>query len=303
MTAAPPRPPASALASSLPSLAALAASMISVQVGASFAKGLFPAVGPQGATALRVVLAALILAAIYRPWRSPPQRRAWPVLAAYGATLGLMNLLFYSALQTIPLGVAVALEFTGPLGVAVLATRRRIDFAWVALAATGLLALAPLGHQAHPLDPKGIAFALGAGLCWGLYIVFGKQAGTAHGAQATAIGMIVAALVAFPFGLAQAGAALFAPQILLSAIGVAIASSVLPYTMEMFALTRMPVRVFGTLMSLEPALAALMGWLILHEALAPRQAVAIAAIMLASLGATLTMDARREAPRPLSTPN
>ena len=280
-------------ASSLPALTAMAGAMVSVQMGASFAKGLFPAVGAQGATALRVGVGAVILTLVLRPWRSWPSRGAWPVLAAYGVSLGLMNLVFYAALQTIPLGVAVALEFAGPLGVAVLSSRRAIDFLWIALAVAGLLVLLPLWKQAHPLNPVGIALALGAGVFWGLYIVFGQKAGTAHGAQATAIGMGFAALVAVPLGVIEVGPGLLTPPVLLAGTSVAILSSVLPYTLEMFALTRIPVRVFGTLMSLEPAVASLMGWLLLHEALSPRQAAAIGAIMLASVGVTLSMGSER----------
>jgi len=292
----PIRPQHATLASSLPSLGAMGVAMISVQIGASFAKSLFPVVGAQGATTLRVTIAAAILVVALRPWRSRVDRAAWPVLLGYGVSLGVMNLLFYSCLQTIPLGVAVALEFTGPLGVAVLSSRRWIDFLWIGLAVAGLLTLLPLWKQPHPLDPVGIALALGAGLCWALYIVFGQKAGTAHGSQSTAIGMVIAAMVVIPVGVMHAGAGLLSPAIFLSAVGVAILSSVLPYSFEMFALTRMPVRVFGTLMSLEPAVAALMGWLILHEALSLHQGLAIAAIMLASLGTTLTMGAGGAAP-------
>lgn len=286
------------IASRLPALAAMGVAMVSVQIGASFAKSLFPLVGAQGTTALRVGLAALILTLVLRPWRKPVAQGQWPVLVAYGVTLGLMNLFFYSALQSIPLGIAVALEFTGPLGVAVLASRRAIDFLWIALAAAGLLALLPLGAETQGLDPMGVLLALAAGLCWGLYIVFGQKAGAAHGAQATAFGMIIAAMVVAPIGLIQAGSALFAPSLLASAFGVAVLSSVLPYSLEMFALARIPTRVFGVLMSVEPAIAALMGLLILHETLNLRQGLAIAAIMAASLGTTLTMagDGLRDAP-------
>lgn len=290
-----------ALAASLPSLGAMAVAMVSVQIGASFAKRLFPVVGAQGVTALRVSLAALILAVLLRPWRRPVPHRAWPprawiALGGYGVSLGLMNLLFYSALQTIPLGIAVALEFTGPLGVAVLSSRRRIDFLWIGLAVLGLLALLPLAKQAHPLDPLGVGLALAAGVCWGLYIIFGQKAGSAHGSQATAIGMIIATIVVLPAGIAQAGAGLLAPHTIEAAIGVAILSSVLPYSLEMFALSRIPVRVFGVLMSVEPAIASLMGLLLLHEALNLRQCLAIGAIMAASLGVTLTMDRDGRAP-------
>ena len=273
----------------LTALAAMGGSMLSVQVGASLAKGLFPAVGAQGAVALRVGVAAAILLAALRPWRRPPPRRVWPVLLGYGLSLGSMNLLFYSALRTVPLGVAVALEFVGPLTVAVLASRRRLDFACVALAAAGIVALSPLGGRAHAPPVAGVALALGAGVCWGLYIVLGERAGSAHGAQATAIGMVVAALLVTPFGVAQAGGALLNPAIWGLAVGVAILSSVTPYTLEMFALTRIPVRLFGTLMSLEPAVAALAGLVLLHERLGLRSCAAIAAIMAASLIATLSL--------------
>jgi inner membrane transporter RhtA len=275
--------------SSLPALAGLVVAMVSVQIGASLGKGLFPAVGAQGATALRVTIAALILAAAFRPWRRPPPRAAWPVLGAYGVALGVMNLSIYTALQTIPLGVAVALEFTGPLAVAVLSSRRWIDFLWIALAVAGLAILLPVWGQAHPVNPLGVGFALLAGVCWALYIVFGNLAGAAHGPAATAIGMIIAALIVAPVGVAQAGASLLSPALLPVAGAVALLSSVLPYTFEMFALTRIPIRVFGTLMSVEPAIAAGMGWLILHERLTTPQWAAIAAIMAASIGATLTM--------------
>ena len=292
-------PPVPALAATaqpnLPALSAMGISMISVQLGASLAKGLFPLIGAPGATALRVGIAAVILMLAFRPWRSWPRRRAWPALCGYGASLGLMNLLFYSSLRTVPLGVAVAVEFIGPLGVAVLSSRRAGDFLAVGLALAGLLALLPLWRQAHRLDAGGVALALAAGVCWGLYIVFGKRAGAAHGAQATAIGMGVAALVATPLGVLQAGAHLFAPSILPTALAVAVLSSVVPYTLEMFALTRIPVRVFGTLMSLEPAVAALAGFAVLHETLSARQCVAIAAIITASLIATMSLRPDRAA--------
>jgi inner membrane transporter RhtA len=284
---APPHGPA--MASRAPALVAMAVAMVSGQTGASLAKGLFPVVGAAGAAALRVVIAAAILVLVLRPWRRPPARAAWPSLVAYGLSLGLMNLLFYWAIRTVPLGIAVAVEFTGPLGVAVLGSRRPIDFAWIGLAVAGLLVLAPWWRQAHPLDPLGVALALAAGVCWATYIVFGQRAGAAHGPQATVVGMVVATLVVAPIGLMQAGAALFAPRILLTAAGVAILSSIVPYSLEMFALTRMPVRVFGTLMSAGPAVAALIGWLLLRQALTPSQCFAIAAIMIASLGATASL--------------
>ncbi len=266
--------------------------MFSTQFGTAFAKSLFPAVGAVGVTTLRVGIAAIFLTVLWRPWRNPPERTTWPILAAYGVALGLMNLTFYLALRTLPLGVGVAVEFVGPLSVAVLSSRRTLDFLWIALAVAGLALLLPIWRQAHPLDPVGLAFMLAAGACWAGYIVFGQRAGRAHGRAATGIGMVVAAIVVIPFGIVSAGAKLLAPAILLPGAAVALMASVIPYSLEMFALTRLPVRVFGTLLSLAPAVAALMGWLVLHEALSPVQILAITAIVAASLGATLSLGGR-----------
>jgi len=280
-------------------LAAITISMVSVQAGAAWAKHLFPIVGATGTTALRVGLAAVVLTLVVRPWRGGFPKQDWLVLIVYGASLGLMNLLFYSALQTIPLGVAVAIEFIGPLGVAVAASRRATDFLWIILAVAGLLALLPLWKQAGALDPAGVLLALGAGGCWALYIVFGQKAGAAHGAKTTAWGMLIATLIALPVGLAHAGFALFSPVILVGGLGVAFFSSVVPYTFEMFALTRLSSRLFGTLMSLEPAVAALFGLILLHEALTSVQCAAIGVIMMASFGTVLTARGERT---PLSDP-
>ncbi len=270
-------------------LSAMAAAMISVQFGAAWAKRLFPAVGAEGATALRVSIAAAMLLVMVRPWRRRPARGAWPALIGLGVALGTMNLLFYMALATIPLGVAVGLEFSGPLAVAVLSSRRWIDFMWIALALAGLVMLLPLRGVAQGLDPAGVTLALGAGVCWGLYILLGKAAGGIGGAQTAALATTVAALVVAPVGLAHAGAGLFDARLLPAACLVALFSSAIPYTLEMFALARMPTRVFGTLMSAEPAVAALMGLVLLHERLTLQQGVSIGAIIAASLGVTATM--------------
>src|SRR5690606_14511183 len=177
------RPPATSL---YPVLLLLVA-MVSMQGGASLAKSLFPAVGAQGTAALRLLFSALMLLAYFRPWRIRLPASGWRVVLAYGLSLGAMNLLFYMALRTIPLGIAVALEFTGPLAVALLSSRRLADFAWIALAAAGLLLLVPHGADMHTLDPPGMAYALAAGLCWALYIVSGRRAGTRHGTQTVAL--------------------------------------------------------------------------------------------------------------------
>jgi inner membrane transporter RhtA len=264
--------------------------MISIQFGASIAKGLFLQVGPEGATALRTLLAALFLGAVFRPWRGPAlsARALWLVLA-YGAALGTMNLAFYKAIARIPIGVAVAVEFTGPLAVAILSSRRALDALWAGLAIAGILLLLPTSGDRAAYDPIGLAFALGAGLCWALYIVFGKQAGALlGGGRAPALGMFCAAVVTVPFGLAHAGFRIFSGAILPTAALVALLSSALPYTLEMISLKRLPTKTFGVLMSLEPAIAALSGLLLLNEQLAALQWLAIGCVIAASIGSTTT---------------
>jgi inner membrane transporter RhtA len=210
-----------------------------------------------------------------------------------------MNVLFYAALRTIPLGVATALEFTGPLAVAILASRRAIDYLWVTLAAGGLLALFPLGSSSA-LDPLGAALALAAGVCWALYIVYGRRAGAEHGLETTAVGMAVAALLVLPAGIASAGASLFSLGIIPIALVVAVLSSALPYTLEMYALPRLPAKTFGTLMSAEPAIGALAGLAILGEQLTTRQWLGVGAIIATSVGTTLTA-AQSSTPTPQGT--
>lgn len=263
--------------------------MISIQSGASLAKSLFPVIGAEGTTALRLGIGALILCLLLRPWQAKLTLQSCRSLLAYGVALGLMNLMFYMALQTIPLGIAVALEFTGPLTLALLSSRRPIDFLWIALAATGLWVLLPTNLTDEPLDPVGMALALGAGACWAMYIIFGKRAGSEHGRHTVALGTLVAAIVVIPIGLWQAGSNLFALDILPIAFGVAVLSSALPYSLEMMALTRLPARTFSIMMSLEPAIAALAGLLFLTEHLSFSQWLAISFIILASTGTAATM--------------
>lgn len=277
----------SSLASAIWPVGMLLIAMTSVQTGASLAKSLFPAVGAQGTTTLRLVFASILMLLILRPWRATFTAKSLRAVLIYGVALGGMNLLFYMAIRTIPLGIGVALEFTGPLAVALLHSRKITDFVWIVLAVTGLALLIPMG-RADSLDQIGALYALGAGVCWAAYIMFGQKAGNDHGVQGAALGVLIAAIFIAPIGIAHAGSALLDPALIPVALGVAILSTALPYTLEMFALTRMPVRTFGTLMSMEPAVGALTGLLFLHESLSLTQWLAIGAIIVASAGATLT---------------
>lgn len=263
--------------------------MTSIQSGATLAKSMFPVVGAQGTTTLRLIFASIIMLILLRPWRAKLTAQSLRTVIVYGAALGGMNLLFYMSLQTVPLGIAVALEFTGPLAVAIYASRRAIDFLWVGLAITGLLLLIPLGANSMALDLAGVCYALGAGICWALYILFGQKAGADNGVQTAALGVMIAALLVAPVGIAHAGAALLTPALIPIAFAVALLSTALPYTLEMVALTRLPARTFGTLMSIEPAIGALSGLVFLHEMLSPVQWLAIGCIILASVGASLSM--------------
>jgi inner membrane transporter RhtA len=272
-------------------VAVLIVAMFSFQIGAVVAKQLFPAVGASGATALRLFFASLMLLAAWRPWRIRPSLREARTIVIYGLAMGWMNLFFYLSLDRIPLGIAVALEFTGPLAVSIATSRRAVDFVWIVLAVLGLSALVPLGVAAKPLAPLGVAFGLAAGVCWALYIVFGQKAGNAHGGQTAALGTLAGAIVIVPIGMAHAGTALWSPALLPTACVLGLLSSALPYSLEMYALTRVPTRTFGVLMSGDPALAALSGLAFLHETLSVVQWAAIASIMFASAGSAATSRA------------
>lgn len=265
-------------------LASLVIAMLSFQIGASVAKQLIPAVGAPGTTALRLGLTVLVLGLLQRPWKTIPSRSALPVLAAYGLSLGTMNFVFYQSLRTIPLGVAVGFEFMGPLAVALLGSRRRLDFLWVAFAAIGLWCLLSATETRRALDLRGVLFALAAGVCWALYIVFGKKAGHAHGAAASTWGLLIAAAAIVPIGVVDAGRALLDPHILQLGFAVAMLSSALPYTLEMIALRRLSTKTYGLLMSVEPAIAAVSGLMLLGEQLTTRQWLGIVFVMVASVG-------------------
>ena len=277
------------LTSTLFPVGLLLIAMASIQSGASLAKSMFPVVGAQGTTTLRLIFASVIMILLLRPWKAKLTARSLQTVAVYGVALGGMNLLFYMSLQTVPLGIAVALEFTGPLAVAIYASRKAIDFLWIGLAIVGLLLLIPTDAASASIDLMGAGYALAAGVCWALYILFGQKAGADNGVQTAALGVMIAAIFVTPFGVAHAGATLLTPSLIPVALGVAVLSTALPYTLEMIALTRMPARTFGTLMSVEPAIAAMSGLLFLNEYLSLAQWMAISCIILASVGATLTM--------------
>lgn len=279
--ASPQTAEAASRTASLGTLAALIG-MVSVQIGAAFAKTLFPVVGPEGMAALRLAMSAAVLAIVFRPWRVWRQPGIWPALLAYGVTLGIMNLTIYHAFSLIPVSIAVSIEVIGPLSVALLLSRRRIDLLWIGLSVIGLCLL-PFNALGSSLNPLGIAFALAAALLWALYMTFGAR--VAHlGPKAVSTGMLIAATFVVPIGVAHAGATLWQGSMLAIGFAVALLSSMIPYLLDMYALHRIPSRVFGVLMSASPAMAALASWLILGETLSVYQGIGIAAITIACAG-------------------
>jgi inner membrane transporter RhtA len=274
---------------SVPPTALVMLSIGSVQFGAAIAKNLFASLGPGGTVFLRIAFAALVLLVLVRPKLGSHDRNAYLITGLFGIALALMNLSFYQAIDRIPLGVAVTLEFVGPLGVAVAGSRRILDVAWVMLAAAGILLLAPLGaFGGMDLDPVGVAFALLAGCLWASYILLSARTGSAFpGGTGLVIALCVGTVVAAPVGIAAAGSALLDPRLLLAGFGVAMLSSAIPYSLELEALRKIPARVFGVLMSLEPAMAALVGLVVLGERLEIRAVVAVVCVTVAAAGASL----------------
>ena len=282
-------------------LLAVLGSVTALGIGTSWAKQwLFPLVGAQGTTALRVGLSAVLMLMLWRPWRWHLSRTDARAIALYGVALGGMNLMFYMSLRTLPFGLAVAIEFSGPLAVAIWSSRRAVDFVWVGLAIAGLAMLLPLGLSASALDPVGLLFALAAAVCWALYIVFGKRAGHLHAGHTVSLGLLMAAIVVVPVGIAHAGAALLTPNVLLIGLAVAAVSSAIPISLEMMALKRLPKETFGIMISMEPAVAALLAWVLLGEHLNLVQWLAIGCIVAASMGSALT--ARRPVVSPAELP-
>lgn len=267
---------------------ALLASMVALALGTSLAKQLFPVIGAQGTTTLRLGFSALVLLLATRTWRHRLPRQDWWVVLRYGVTLGVMNLMFYMAIRTIPFGVAVAIEFCGPLAVALFSSRRRIDYLWIACAVAGLLLLLPIRGAAGSLDPAGVLFALAAATCWAGYIIFGKRTQHLHAGRTVALGVTAGALVVAPVGLAHAGTSLFAPQVLLVGLGAAVLSSAIPMFLEMKALRGLQAGTYGVMTSLEPALTAMIAFVTLDESLTWAQWGAIVLTVVAAMGSALT---------------
>jgi inner membrane transporter RhtA len=266
-------------------VALVVAGVATAQFGAGFAVTLFDELGPAGAAFLRLFFAALVLVAIWRPRLRGHALPDLRLAITFGVVLGVMNLSIYSAMDRIPLGVAVTIEFAGPMAVAVLGSRRPLDLLWVALAATGIVLLTDPGGGS--LDSAGVAFALLAATMWAFYILLAERTGRVFpGGSGLAVAMVAGAVVIAPPGIAQAGSELLQPELLAAGAAVAVASSVAPYSLDLEALRRLPANVFGVLMSLEPAVAALAGLIVLGQDLGAREWAAIALVVVASAGAT-----------------
>ncbi|HEY2709412.1 MAG TPA: EamA family transporter [Caulobacteraceae bacterium] len=259
--------------------------MISFQAGAAVAKGLFPTIGPEGAAALRLGLGAILLLVIVRPWRDWPSKPPLLPLLALGVSTALAILMFYRAITLLPLGVAIPLQFLGPLTVAIIGSRRPSDLIWAGLAALGVWCLVGLGAARTPINLAGVPWALGAAVGWGVYIHFGQAATTTFGRSTGALALSVAALVAVPLGIWHAGGALANPRVWPTGLLIGVLSAALPFSLELFAMARMPARTFAVFTSLEPAFAVMSGFLLLHEQLAPGQLAGVAVVMTAAAGA------------------
>lgn len=265
-------------------------SMISVQGSASMAKYLFPVLGPEGMTAWRLVFSSILLVAIFKPWRKPITKLALKYIFLYGISMGCMNLCFYNAIAKIPIGIAVAIELTGPIMVAMCSSRRLADFIWLGIAVTGLSMLLPIRQASNNIDPIGILLALGAGSCWACYILFGRKAGAIHGSSSVAIGSVIASMLLFPIGVWQCGSVMFSVDLLPLVFVVSLLASAIPYGLDMIALPRLPAQTFSTLMSLSPVFAAFSGLIVLHEQLSHYQWLAIIFIIASSIGTVLSMN-------------
>ncbi|MDN3253942.1 inner membrane transporter RhtA [Streptomyces sp. DSM 42143] len=267
---------------------------LSVQFGAALAVSLMPRAGALGVVTLRLAVAAVVLLLVCRPRLRGYSRADWGTVVVFGIAMAGMNGLFYQAVDRIPLGPAVTLEVLGPLALSVFASRRAVNLVWAGLALAGVFLLSGGGFDS--LDPVGAAYALAAGVMWAAYILFSARTGRRFPqADGLALAMAVGAVLFLPLGIAESGAELIDPVTLALGAGVALLSSVLPYTLELLALRRLPAPTFAILMSLEPAIAAAAGFLILDQALSATQAAAIALVIAASMGAVRTQVGRRRA--------
>ncbi|OXB09905.1 EamA family transporter [Flavobacterium reichenbachii] len=271
----------------IPPVPAVLLSILSVQCGAAIAKTLFPALGAAGTASIRIGISALILLLAYRPNFSKITRQQWKIVIPYGLSLGAMNLIFYFAIERIPIGLAVTLEFVGPLLVAIFGSKRLIDYCWVILAAAGIVLIAPWSNTR--IDSLGVLFALLAGALWAAYIILGgKISKIMNDGQAVSTGMVFAALLILPFGFYENGLINLTPKLFGLGIALALLSSAIPFTLEMKALGQLPPRTFSILMSLEPAAASICAFIFLQEKLNFYEILAVICVIAASAGSTLT---------------
>lgn len=282
----------------IPAVWLVLAAILSVQVGAAIAKGLFGEVSPTGMVWLRLATSTVVLVAIARPRLRGRSARDWWGVAGYGLSLGLMNWAIYQSFARIPLGLAVTVEFIGPLAVAVFGSRRLRDLLWAVLAALGVVLL---GFSPSDLDPVGIGFALLAGAGWAGYILTGRAIGQSwEGVSGLAVGSTLAMLAITTPALLESGSELWQPHVLAIGAAVGLLSSVIPYSLELTALRRIQPRVFGILMSLEPAAAALAALILLGESLTTTELIAMGCVVLASIGATRSIQPRASGQPPAS---
>ena len=282
--------PSDRLAVVLP-IAAVIAAMASFQLGAAFAKSLFPVLGPLGTATLRVVLGAAVLVVFGRPWRNwPTPARLFP-LVAFGVAMVATILMFYFAIARLPLGVAMALQFLGPLGLAVAGSRRAIDLVWAGLAGLGVWGLTLAGQGSLTLDWVGVLWGIGAGAGWACYIVFGRAASKAFGGATAGLSMVIGAVLMLPFGLHEAREVIWTTALIGPAIGLALFTAAIPLTLDLYAMPRMKAQTFSIFMSLEPAFAVAVGYVFLQERLAAFQIIGIVAVMLAALGSSWSATA------------
>ncbi|WP_026728752.1 EamA family transporter [Flavobacterium denitrificans] len=271
----------------LPPVQAVLLAIISVQCGAAIAKTLFPALGAAGTASIRIGVSAIILLLAYRPNLKTITKEQWKVVIPYGFSLGAMNLIFYFSIERIPIGLAVTLEFIGPLLLAIIGSKRLMDYFWVVLAAIGILLIAPWTNER--LDSLGVIFALLAGALWAAYIVFGgKISKILNEGTAVSTGMLLAAILVLPFGIFENGLANLTPRLFGMGFALALLSSAIPFTLEMKALGKLPPRTFSILMSLEPAAASICAFIFLNENLSFYEILAVVCVVVASAGSTLT---------------